>query len=185
MNDSVAQSISPEVAAIDWSEVLTQHVRWLRAVLFARLGDADSVEEVLQEVSAAAVQQKQPVDPTTVSAWLYRVAVRQAFLHRRKAQRRSKRELAYAEAKTRQQTDQQQDPLQWLLSDERTRLVREALERLSRKERELVLLKYTEGWSYKEMAERLGLSESAVESRLHRARRRLREELTRLKLDEL
>ncbi|MCA9270883.1 MAG: sigma-70 region 4 domain-containing protein, partial [Planctomycetales bacterium] len=37
--------------------------------------------------------------------------------------------------------------------------------------------KYVEDWSYRQIAERLGVSASAVEARLHRARGRLREQL--------
>lgn len=37
------------------------------------------------------------------------------------------------------------------------------------------MLKYSEGWSYRELAARLGVGEGAVEARLHRARRRLRD----------
>lgn len=43
---------------------------------------------------------------------------------------------------------------------------------------EILLLKYKEDWSYVEIANHLGVSHSAVESRLHRARRKLRCELT-------
>jgi RNA polymerase sigma factor CnrH len=40
---------------------------------------------------------------------------------------------------------------------------------------EILLLKYTENWSYRDLAEHLGLTPGAVESRLHRARKRLRD----------
>ena len=52
-----------------------------------------------------------------------------------------------------------------------------AIKRLVRRDAEILLLKYTEDWSYRELAEHLGISESAVEARLHRARQRLRSEL--------
>ena len=45
-------------------------------------------------------------------------------------------------------------------------------------DRELLLLKYTEEWRYQQIAEHLGITETAVEARLHRARKRLRQELT-------
>jgi RNA polymerase sigma-70 factor (ECF subfamily) len=45
---------------------------------------------------------------------------------------------------------------------------------LSPRDAEILLLKYTEDWSYRELAAHLGISESAVEARLHRARGRLR-----------
>jgi len=52
-----------------------------------------------------------------------------------------------------------------------------AIKRLARRDAEILLLKYTEDWSYRDLAERLNISESAVEARLHRARQRLRSEL--------
>ena len=69
------------------------------------------------------------------------------------------------------------EPLDWLLADERQQLVRDAVERLNRRDAEILLLKYTEGWSYRQLAEHLGVSQSAVEARLHRARGRLRGQL--------
>ena len=42
---------------------------------------------------------------------------------------------------------------------------------------EILMLKYTEDWSYRALADHLGISHSAVEARLHRARQRLRDEL--------
>jgi RNA polymerase sigma-70 factor (ECF subfamily) len=59
-------------------------------------------------------------------------------------------------------------------------MVRQALDRLPRRDAEILLLKYTEDWSYRQVAEHLGLSTSAVEARLHRARRKMRRVLARL-----
>lgn len=69
------------------------------------------------------------------------------------------------------------DPLDWLLAAERRELVRTALAQLPRREAEILLLKYTQEWSYHDIAAHLGISHSAVETRLHRARQRLREVL--------
>ncbi len=72
------------------------------------------------------------------------------------------------------------DPLAWLLSTERRQLVRKALSALSGEDRELLVLKYIEGWSYRRIAEQTGRTVSSVESQLHRARGRVRGELIRL-----
>ncbi len=77
------------------------------------------------------------------------------------------------------------EPLTWLLADERRRQVREAVKRLSPRDAEILLLKYTEEWNYNQLATRLGISHSAVETRLHRARARLRNELTALDVSEV
>jgi RNA polymerase sigma factor (sigma-70 family) len=169
-------------AAIDWPTVLAQHDRWLRTVLFARLGERQAVDEVMQEVSLAAVEQKAPLsDPTKVSPWLYRLAVTQALLYRRRMGRRRKLTAGYAQRVRPSEADSRtSDPLAWLLADERRKLVRVALERLPGRDAEILLLKYGEDWSYHDIANHLGIGHSAVEARLHRARTRLRRELADL-----
>ena len=63
---------------------------------------------------------------------------------------------------------------------EQRQLVRQALASLSPRDAEIMLLKYTEGWSYRQLAEHLGISTSAIEARLHRAREKMRRALARL-----
>ena len=70
------------------------------------------------------------------------------------------------------------DPLQWLLADERGQQSAAALATMAARDAEILLLKYAEEWSYHDIARHLGISHSAVEARLHRARQRLREVLT-------
>ena len=166
-----------------WSARLALHARWLRTVIAARAGDASAVDEVFQEVSLAAVKQTVEVPEEKVAPWLYRLAVRQALLHRRRLgrQRRLRRNFALHRSAD---SDASPDPLVWVLSDERQQLIRRALERLNAKDAELLLLKYTEDWSYHDLAAHLGVSHSAVETRLHRARQRLRVELVALEVIE-
>jgi RNA polymerase sigma factor (sigma-70 family) len=175
----VSSGVAATADVIDWPRALAEHDRWLRTVIFARLGEPQGVDEVMQEVSMAAIRQKAPLnDVNKVSAWLYRLAVTQSLLHRRKlgrqrklvdrfAQRNQPTELDYREA----------DPLDWLLAKERKQKIRAALKKLTSRDAEILLLKYTENWSYRELAQRLDITESAVEARLHRARQRLRTEL--------
>jgi RNA polymerase sigma-70 factor (ECF subfamily) len=177
----------PIVAKIDWQAALAQHDRWLRTIVGARLGEPQAVDEVMQEVCLAAVAQRAPLsDATKVAPWLYRLAVTQSLLYRRKMGRRRKLTTNYAEQRRPSEEDSRQlDPLSWLLAKERRRQVRTAVARLPRREAELLLLKYTEDWNYRDLAQHLGLSESAVEARLHRARKRLRTELAALNVIEV
>jgi RNA polymerase sigma factor (sigma-70 family) len=164
---------------IDWEAALARHERWLRTVVLARVGEPQVVNDVMQEIALATVRQAAPLaDPGKVAPWLYRVAVQQALLYRRTQGRRRRlverftRQVGWPE-----QCSDESDPLQWLLSSERRRLVREALAELPGKDAEVLLLKHTEDWSYRQLAEHLGTSCSAVESRLHRAREKLRSAL--------
>ncbi len=167
---------------IAWQLVLAEHDRWLRAVVLARVGQLTAVDEVMQEVALAAVRQQAPLrDTTKIAPWLYRLAVTQSLLFRRKQGRRRKLTERYAERVRPTEFDQRSlDPLEWLLADERQNLVRQAVRRLPRRDVEILLLKYTQNWSYEQLAQHLGASESAIESRLYRARQKLRSELTAL-----
>jgi RNA polymerase sigma factor (sigma-70 family) len=54
---------------------------------------------------------------------------------------------------------------------------------LSPRDAQILLLKYGENWNYHQIAAHLGVSHAAIETRLHRARQRLREELTQLNVE--
>jgi RNA polymerase sigma-70 factor (ECF subfamily) len=167
--------------AIDWQAALVQHDRWLRTIVLARVRERQAVDDVMQEVALAAVKQSSPlVDTAKVAPWLYRLAVRQALLYRRKCGRRRKLHDGYGNEYRSEPSVL--EPLGWLLADERQTLVRQALGRIAPRDREVLLLKYTEGWSYQQLAAHVGVSHSAIEARLHRARRRLREELVNLEV---
>jgi len=171
---------------IDWQAALAEHDRWLRTVIYARVGRAQAVEEVMQEVSLAAVRQRSPLaDRSKVAPWLYRLAVTQSLLYRRRQGRRRKLTDSYARwNRPTEQDNREPDPLGWLLAEERCRLIRTALDRLPKRDAEILLLKYTEDWSYRDLADRLGISQSAVQARLHRARKRMRSELAALEVIE-
>jgi RNA polymerase sigma-70 factor (ECF subfamily) len=176
---SPAESHGASGRSVDWQAALETNHRWLRTVVYMRLREPEAVEEVMQEVALAAVRQAAPLaDPTKVAPWLYRLAVRQALLFRRKCGRRRRLTSQYADRVSVLRRDESQPgPLDWLLLAERRQVVRDALERLAVRDAEILLLKYSEGWSYHQIAAHLGVSHSAVESRLHRARSRLRDEL--------
>lgn len=167
---------------INWAAALAEHDRWLRTVVRARVGQASAVDDVMQEVALAAVRQEAPLsDPSKLAPWLYRLALTQSLLHRRKQGRWRKLTARYGERVPPSDFDRSSpDPLQWLLAAESQHLVRKAVARLPGRDIEILLLKYTESWTYAKLAERLGTTESAVESRLHRARSRLRRQLAAL-----
>jgi len=169
---------------IDWQAELARHDRWLRAVAYARLGESHAVEEVMQEVALAAIRQAAPIgDPAKIAPWLYQVTVRQVLQFRRKMGRQRKMAEKYAQREQPTELDVRTvDPLNFLLANERQQMVRQALSRLPEQDAEILVLKYTENWSYHQLADHLGLSHSAVESRLHRARRRLRAELATIEM---
>jgi RNA polymerase sigma-70 factor (ECF subfamily) len=174
-----AASADVEATEVDLSLALAQHGRWLRTVLVARGVEPGVLEELMQQVALEAVRGLDRLeDASRIAPWLYRIAIRQALLYRRRMGRHRRLMQNYAQRVLPRESEP--DPLVWLVREEQGQLVRDALATLSPGDAEIMLLKYTQQWSYQELAQRLGVSESAVESRLHRARERLRRAMTRL-----
>ena len=164
---------------IDWPKALQEHRRWLATVIQSRLSDRQAAEDVLQEVAVAAIiQQSRPTDPAKIAPWLYRIALRKVINHHRSTGRR-KRLMERAVALGQLQSDCVEcPPGEWLLKSESSNGVNSAMERLDPQDRQILLLKYTEGWGYQELADHLGISIKTVEYRLLKARKSLRAKLS-------
>jgi RNA polymerase sigma factor (sigma-70 family) len=188
MNDSACQRTrernderdgrSPSEAVV---AALAEHGRWLRTVLAARGVERSALDDVMQDVASEAMRcASQLRDPSRAAAWLYRLAVLQVLRYRRRIGRRRKLAARLADSGAAPGEAVEHDPLAWLLAEEAQRMVRQAVATLPARDAEILLLKYTEDWSYQQLAGRLGISTSALEARLHRARGRLRAALARL-----
>jgi RNA polymerase sigma-70 factor (ECF subfamily) len=168
----------------DWGSTLAVHEGWLRRVVASRLGEPQAVEEVMQDVALAAVAQRSPLrDSSRAAVWLYRLAVRHVLIYRRQSGRRRGLIDRYAARQDEAGVDGTASPLTWLVREERQELVQDALRRLPPRDAELLVLKYAEGFTARELSERLGVSVPTIEARLHRARGRLRAQLTSLATD--
>lgn len=171
-----------DAGKIDWNAALSANETWLRSTIATQVGENAAVDEVFQDVALAATRQKAPIrDPRKIGAWLRRLATVYSLLYRRSLGRKKKLLQRYQDrVPVREISGVDAEPLHWLLTEERRALVREATARLADDERRVLTLKYAEDRSYKEIAEELGATVSAVQSKLHRARARLREKLAEL-----
>lgn len=166
-------------AAIDWEAALRGSERWLRIVIRGRVGEADAVDDVLQNVAVATLNgSHRPTDPHKVVPWLYRVTVKQCLMHRRRSGRQRRLLGRVTAERGTGEESGDNDPLAWLLSRERRHAVRAALSRLRDLDREVLVLRHTENWTYQQLADHLGVSVRTVEYRLLQARQRLRRELS-------
>gem|GEM_PF-1123805 len=165
---------------IHWGRALAEHAPWLRIVIRSRLNEPQAVDDVMQEVALGVLKSKhRPTDPTKVAPWLYRVAIKQCLMYRRSAGRRRKLVDRVANFVPPSTPLEGGDPLQWLLGRERQQSIRLAFDSLPELDRQILILKHTENWSYQQLAERLGVSLNTVEYRLLQARKLLRAELSR------
>jgi RNA polymerase sigma-70 factor (ECF subfamily) len=180
---TAAEPLPPADAsqAIDWARKLAEHEAWVRRVIAARTGEPSAVDEVWQQVALAAIEQRWPLtDPDKVGPWLHRLAVIAAARYCRAAGRGRRMTSKLAELQAIQGSPAASDPLALLMRRERLALVRQAMDCLAPRDAEMLQLKYGERWSYRQIAEKLGVTEKAVDCRLLRARAQLRGELARL-----
>jgi len=173
---------STNEGATCWQSTWLRHSAWLRTVLTARLGDSVTVEEILQDVAVTAWQKRSQLsDPDKVGPWLYRIAIRKVQLFWRqntkeKTRRRPEQLGCW-------QDEKQLDPVHWMISEEAHELVRAGLKQLNAQDREVLMLKHTENWTYRELSDHIGISVDKVIYRLSRARKRLREKLVNSQFD--
>ncbi|MGP8001591.1 MAG: RNA polymerase sigma factor [Streptosporangiaceae bacterium] len=142
----------------------------------ARLG-GDLAEDVTAETFLAAFRARSRYDRSRENArpWLYGIAIRQIGKHRR-AERRYRQALSRVQAET--VTADFGDRVADRVTAEQLRpRLSAVLSGLPRQDRELLLLVAWTDLTYEESAQALGVSVSAVKSRLHRIRARTRRAL--------
>lgn len=155
-------------ASVDWAEVYASTYSDLVRFLYRRVWDAERARDLAQDAFVRALRREPP--PERPRSWLFAVAVNLARDEARAALRgRRHLALARAEEEHRHADPESGDSLE---RQERIGAVRRALERLSQRDREVLLL-WDAGMSYEEIAVQAGLSPGAVGTTLSRARRRL------------
>ena len=146
------------------------------ALVYGIVRDAHEVEDVAQEVFLKVFTRIAAFDGRSqFYTWLYRVAVNAAKDHVKKRARRPAVALDEADALP----SSAEGPAAGAARGEDARLVRAAIDALPLRYREVLALRELEGLSYDEIATVLGISIGTVESRLHRARARLKRRLER------
>lgn len=154
----------------DWARLYRSTYEDLFRFLHCKVWDEDRAHDLAQEAFVRALKH-QPENPR---AWLFTVAANLARDEARTAIRRRKH-LALLKSEAATRPVEEPEALERLEREQRTRAVRNALDRLSPRDREVLLL-WNAGLSYEEIASQSGLSPGAIGTTLARARKRLVEE---------
>ncbi|NLX22949.1 MAG: RNA polymerase sigma factor [Phycisphaerae bacterium] len=158
------------------AELMRRQGRWVRGVIFAVCGRMADVDDVTQQVWLRVWQEAPRLaEPSRWRAWLYRIA-RNAAVDSLRSRRRQ-RTLVEAVTSAGQLRRHDEPPETVLAGQEEQTLVLDAIAELPALYREPFVLRHLENWSYAEIGGLLGLPADTVETRLVRARRKLREAL--------
>jgi RNA polymerase sigma factor (sigma-70 family) len=159
-----------------FGEIFDRYANDILRYASARLG-SDLAEDVTAETFLAAFRARGRYDLSRGNArpWLYGIAIRQIGKHSR-AERRYRQALSRVQAET--VTADFGDRVADRVTAEQLRpLLSAVLSELPHRDRELLLLVAWTDLTYEESARALGVSASAVKSRLHRIRARTRQAL--------
>jgi RNA polymerase sigma-70 factor (ECF subfamily) len=156
-----------------------QYMNQLYAAAMRYTKNPEDAQDLVQDTYAKAYTSFHQFEPgTNLKAWLYRVLTTTFINTYRKDQRRpqtSDSEFAEASSHTSDQGKSSEDVVLENLPDSD---IKNALAEIPEEFRMAVYLADVEGFSYKEIAEIVGVPAGTVMSRLHRGRKQLREKLT-------
>lgn len=165
-----------------FDQIVTRWERPLFAFAWRYLHHAADAQDVVAETFVILFRQRTRLRPdTNLSAWLFttlsNLCHNQARWRRRHPEWTIDESLP-AHATLAHQADERPAGAAKLEQDEARQLLRAAVNRLPHHLKTAVLLHYIDGRSYQEISEITGCSPRGVETRLYRARRRLRQDLT-------
>jgi len=161
-----------------------QYMNQLYAAALRYTRNPEDAQDLVQDTYAKAYTSFHQFEPgTNLKAWLYRVLTTTFINTYRKDQRRPQTadseledwQIAEASSHTSDQGKSSEDVVLENLPDSD---IKNALAEIPEEFRMAVYLADVEGFSYKEIAEIVGVPAGTVMSRLHRGRKQLREKLT-------
>jgi RNA polymerase sigma-70 factor (ECF subfamily) len=155
--------------SVDWNDVYRSTFPDLVRFLHRKVWDAERARDLAQEAFVRALRH----EPKRPRAWLFQVAANLARDEARMVLRR-KKHLVLLKGEAEAREEGVKDPAAEMDERERWGKVREALDALSEKDREALLL-WDAGQSYTEIARHTGVAVGAVGTTLARARKRLAE----------
>lgn len=186
-HDSTAGTASnegPDTAVFD--RLYHDHVDRIFRFAQRLCGQADDAKDLVQDTFLNAYRGlKHFRGDAQPSTWLYTIASRACIRMRRKRKGEPERELSLdefiptSEGEFRLQIPTEGlTPEEALVNKELRGALQQAIQKLPKKYRLVLVLRDMEGMSAKEVGTIMGLNERAVKSRLHRARLFVRKELS-------
>jgi RNA polymerase sigma-70 factor, ECF subfamily len=147
------------------------------------MGDSDEAEDVLQEAFIRACDQIDSFrGESGLGTWLHRIVINTALMRLRKRRPESSTDIESlaerADGTWQSVASDSAEPSRELLGAELLEALDRSVARLPESLRTAFVLRDVEELSTRDAAELLGISESALKVRLHRARLALRKEMT-------
>jgi RNA polymerase sigma-70 factor (ECF subfamily) len=154
------------------AEIVQRHAQAL-ARFAASSGERDGLDELVQDTFVRAFDALETFrGESSLRTWLFTI-LRRLMLDRKRAEKRRRNQVELDEG----HAVQSYDALDALVADETAGRVRKAIELLSPLQKEVFVLRVTEGMAYGEIAKLVGSTEGACRVHYHNAMRSVKEYL--------
>jgi RNA polymerase sigma-70 factor (ECF subfamily) len=169
-----------------FNELVIRHQDKIFNAALRFLNNYDDAEEVAQRAFINAFKNIHRFKgEATFSTWIYRIVFNEAMTLKREYARSKTISLHQDnqnghEVMGEQPVHEVPDPLAQQEAKERSEQIQRALSQLDAHDRQLIILKDIEGFSYDEISQVMNLPRRLIGVKLHRARAQLREKLSRL-----
>lgn len=156
-----------------FEQIVVQYQSLVCAITFSGTGRVDVSEELAQETFISAWKNlRQLTDTSGFRSWLCTIARNRVHSYYRK-----KKTVPLDPANMAELSDETPTPSDHLIRQEEHVMLEQALMQIPAEYREPLVMYYRQEKSTREVAVGMGLNESTVRTRLHRARQMLREEI--------
>lgn len=152
----------------DYNDCVRQYADNVYRFILKNLKHEEDARDVVQSAFEKMWRNRAEVEADKCKSFLFTVAYNQMIDHLRKAKRVTLKEEFREDAS-----------VSYKQVNNAKKILEEALARLNETQRSLVMLKDYEGYSYEEIGQIMGLSDSQVKVYLHRARLQLKNYLVK------
>jgi RNA polymerase sigma-70 factor (ECF subfamily) len=170
---------------VDWATEFDLNRNDLARFLRARVGSHADAEDLLNDLYLKVDRLPQTTAVGNPRSYLFAMANRLVLDRVREARRRSVRERIWSDSEIADPGARERDcapnPEEAAIAAQEALQVREAISVLPPRARRVLVLHKIEGASHREIADRLGISRSAVEKHMAVAMKHLRKQLGRLR----
>jgi len=180
LNDSQLVEKLKEGSEEAFIELIDLYKNRLMSVVFRFVGNSSEAEDIVQDVLLKVIKNIRSFNnKSALYTWLYRIAVNAAVDYTKKFRQQGVLSIYTPDGEAHEIPSDEEGPESFPQRREMAALLRNALDELSEKHKAILILREFEGLSYSNIAEVLDCSKGTVESRLFRARNRLREKMER------
>jgi RNA polymerase sigma-70 factor (ECF subfamily) len=161
--------------------LLRRYNQTLYRAIRSYLKDQDEIQDAMQNAYLKAFEKLyQFQGNSTFSTWLIRIGINEALLRLRSLQRQRSQTDDPSDEIVNRIPDKQMNAEKAIMQREAKQILEHAIDNLPEKYRVVYVLKEIENLSNAELAESLGLTDSNVKIRLHRAKALLKESLYKM-----